>query len=360
MNISPNCSTLPIDNIGEKNCSLRHLIRFSASLSILHRQQNYSVLASPSKSFPIFAKHAMASASRPFLSLPNEIRERIYGYALTVNVDDPKPWISPLGNELRPEPARSSCLAILVTCRQILLEAFHVFYVFNTFNFNHPHHLCDFLKAIGPVRANEIRSIRCSFKLDASKNTAARYALSKLARLEKLAFQYDNEEPSDNPGSVWRPYVIHKDFCSHKEFTKINGLREVSFILMYDTEPSRSDKARMEMYRDLMIKPNPKLRKTIPDMVDLFVRLKIRKQRDLAVAQKRKMREENEAWRKSWAEANRKVQQRVKLEMLWRRGEAARREQDHLNVDGDTDEEGEHDLADFLSSESWIRGAILG
>ncbi len=300
----------------------------------------------------------MDSVKRSFMSLPNEIRERICSYVLTVDVDDSSPWITPLSNDLRPEPEKSSCLAILATCRQILLEAFHAFYASNNFNFNHPNHLYDFLRAIGPVRANQIRSIRCSFRLAASENTAVRYALSRLTRLEKLSFHFDKEQPVDND-TGWGDYIISQDFCPAKEFAKFHRLRDVNFIMMNDIELDRTDKERMEMYRDRLTKPNLKKNKAMPEMVDLFVGLKMRKHRDPAQARRKKIREEREAYMESWVQATRQLQRREKLESLWRRGEEARREPNPLNIAHDNDQE-DDELTEFWSSEPWIRDAIWG
>lgn len=292
------------------------------------------------------------------MSLPNELRERICSYVLTVDVDDPSPWITPLSNDLRPEPEKFSCLAILATCRQILLEAFHAFYASNNFNFNHPNHLYDFLRAIGPVRANQIRSIRCSFRLAASENTAVRYALSRLTRLEKLSFHFDKEQPVDND-TGWGDYIISQDFCPAKEFAKFHRLRDVNFIMMNDIELDRTDKERMEMYRDRLTKPNLKKNKAMPEMVDLFVGLKMRKHRDPAQARRKKIREEREAYMESWVQATRQLQRREKLESLWRRGEEACREPNPLNIAHDNDQE-DDELTEFWSSEPWIRDAIWG
>ena len=302
----------------------------------------------------------MASMPRPFLTLPSEIRERIYAYVLTVNVDNAEPWITPLSQELRAMPGTISCLEILGTCRQILREAFHIYYKMNTFNFNHPDHLHDFLRAIGSVRANEIRSIRCSFRLAVRENTVARYALSRLMRLEKLAFQYNAERPDDHNIPHWQNIIIQQDFCSAKEFAKISGLHEVIFIMMNDDEPGRLDIERMETYRDRMIKLSPKRQKPPPHTVDLFAGLKRRKQRDPAVARRKKIREENAAHRKHWAETIRKLEQRARLELLWRQGEEARREQDQFDAEDETSQEEDNDLADYLSAELWIRDAISG
>ena len=299
----------------------------------------------------------MASSKRPFLSLPSEIRERIYGYVLTVNVDSSEPWITPLNRDLQTMPGIVSCLAILATCRQILREAFYIYYKVNAFNFNHPDHLHDFLRAIGSVRANEIRSIRCSFRLATSENSAARYDLSKLTRLEMLAFQFDAERPVDDDIPHGQNIFVQRDLCPAKEFAKINCLREVTFIMIKDEQPSVEDRTKMEMYRNRMIEPNPRRQKPLPEMVDLFAGLKRRKQRDPAVARRKKIREENEAHRRHWVETIRKLEQRARLESLWRQGEEARREQDLFDVEDDGDQE-DSELADFLSTELWIKDAV--
>lgn len=301
----------------------------------------------------------MGSVKPSFMSLPNEIRERICSYVLTVDIDDSIPWITPLSNDLRPEPQRSPCLAILATCRQILHEAFHVFYASNNFNFNHPNHLYDFLYAIGPVRANQIRSIRCSFRLAASENTAVRHALSRLTRLEKLSFHFDQKQPDDDDSTDRQDYIVTRDFCPAKEFAKFHRLRDVEFIMMNDTELDRTDKERMEMYRDRLTKPNLKKNTAMPEMVDLFVGLKTRKHRDLAQVRRKKVREEREAYMESWLQATRKLQRRENPQILWRRGEEARREQNPLNIAHDTDQE-DDELTEFWLSEPWIRDAISG
>ena len=228
----------------------------------------------------------MASADRPFLSLPNEIRDRIYGYVLTVNVDDSSPFITPLNSDLRPQPMRPSCLAILATCRQVLFEAFHVFYASNTFNFDNRNQLCSFLRAIGSVRASEIRSIRCSLKLAARQNERVRFVLSKLIRLEKLSFQFNKETLQEWPH-------IFPNVCSPKAFTKFRGLREVTFITVNDTELNESERDRMQQYRDEMMASNPKRKKkSLPETVDVFGGLKLRKQRDPTVARRLERKEE--------------------------------------------------------------------
>ena len=300
----------------------------------------------------------MAIVNRPFLSLPNEIRERICGFVLRVNVDDSNPFITPLNNTLRPGSKRFSCLAILATCRQILFEAFHVFYTSNIFNFNHPDHLYDFLGSIGPVRANEIRSVRCSFRLAARQNNKARRALSRLMRLERLSFEYDVKEPSIRHDWSWVQHMFSRDFCPPREFAKFNGLREVNFIMMNDTEPDESDKTTMKCYKDHMIQPNPKRNKPLPRMVDLFGGLKLRKQREPAAEQRKKDREERTACKKAWDEANHRVERRLRLERLRRQGEEARKELDSFKVNDGTDQKVYNDLTDFFSTEPWIEGAI--
>ena len=57
-------------------------------------------------------------------------------------------------------PAKpASCLALLLASRHIYLEAFPLFYALNTFFLSSPRKLRAFLRHIGPLRRNEIRSL---------------------------------------------------------------------------------------------------------------------------------------------------------------------------------------------------------
>ena len=99
----------------------------------------------------------------PFLSLPGEIRQEIYRKVLINEPPEVRFVFDTPGNQLL--PAEPFPLKVLQTCRQILEEAFYIYYNDNTFIFNCINDLHDFLKRIGPRRRREI----CSLAADLSK-----------------------------------------------------------------------------------------------------------------------------------------------------------------------------------------------
>ena len=237
------------------------------------------------------------------------IRERIYAYVLTVDVPDAAPWISPLPalsharnkilstlskheepipidrltakrkkDRLRKEadhaarekealdniqlPAASSCLAILATCRQILLEAFHLWYKHNTLNFRRSEDLYTFLLSIGSVRANEIRSLRLDLPREDWYHPQAKFALGRLLRLENLMIASTRDSHLMAFSSSWVPRLV-KD---------LRGLKDVQVV----TSEGRSD-MKWEMKGKLM---SPRLgTRKAPEMVDLFGRLRMKQNR---------------------------------------------------------------------------------
>ena len=88
--------------------------------------------------------------------------------------------------------APRGCLAILATCRTILLEAFHTWYKNNTFNFARSQDIVSFLTSISGARANEIRAVRLDLSWEDWNDGKAGHALSRLRRLESLVFVYNN------------------------------------------------------------------------------------------------------------------------------------------------------------------------
>lgn len=261
---------------------------------------------------------------RPFLSLPDVIRERIYYYVLLVEVDLLAPWVTPLPTfkqtprclpGLPPEPDRNldgvskrvrkkrrrrtraweqikqditvqvqaaappSCLALLETCRTILLEAFHLWYKYNTLNFTSSENLYSFLVSVGRARANEIRSIRLDLPAREWDDPKARRALGRLLRLGKLIFIYNNISPL---------YDIHSNISCigyPKIINQLKGLQDVTFA---DPEQDRyrarqwgglkfgmteGVRRRMEQLREKMMEERKKAMPPSP-MVDLFSRLK--------------------------------------------------------------------------------------
>lgn len=247
-----------------------HSIVLSSTLarspSRIHLIPLYTKPTSPSRR-PHIPLSAM-STPRPFLSLPGETRNRIYSYVLTVNVPDSTPWVTVRKDEaplLRPD---HSCLAILATCQQIHSEAFHVYYRNNTLNVASTNDLCSFTRAIGPARRNEIRSVRCDFPLAEQQEADARATLFQLRRLQSLSFEYVAYDPD------WRCLR-----CPDGVFARFKGLREVGFIVKHE-EPQQVHKDQMLHFREMLTRPRAPWK--LPAYIDLFMGLKVRKQRGAA------------------------------------------------------------------------------
>ncbi|KAI4189461.1 MAG: hypothetical protein LQ346_005105 [Caloplaca aetnensis] len=274
---------------------------------------------------------------RPFLTFPDVIRERIYYFTLVVEEGDPldewDPWITPLPPSRRipkhlpglpPKPdstlenvskrvrkkrrrrlraweqrkrdittqaqgaaASPRSLALLQTCRTILLEAFHIWYRYNTLNFCHSDDLYDFLVAIGRARANEIRNIRLDLpSSEWDYSFKAKYALEGLVRLQSLTFIYN-----DMFSSYRGLYSIH-NIGYPKIISQLRGLKEVNFkdpetedgerrlweARGYKMGMSEGVRMRMEELGGRMIGKRKKP-KNGPPMVDLFNRVKLRDQK---------------------------------------------------------------------------------
>lgn len=248
------------------------------------------------------------AGSRPFLSIPDVVRERIYAYVLTVNVPDSSPWITPLpaiehirnttalaslpaadalprrneidlDNRLIEEavdevqlPATSSsssssCLAILVTCRTILLEAFHLWYQNNTLNFTSSKNIYPFLMSIGPVRANEIRSLRFDLAVNDWDNAEAQFGLSRLMKLERLTVVRNIDHSLE--GCSYYTYGSYRRLPSLTN--GLRGLKEINVISYGMT--SEAIVKGIEQSKEALMRPRKKARKP-PTMVDLFGRLK--------------------------------------------------------------------------------------
>lgn len=253
----------------------------------------------------------------PFISIPDVVRERIYAYVLTVNVPESAPWISPLPaltharnkflvtlsklppisephvtrrkNRRKKEaalrrkkealrarkeeeafynagpPTAPSCLAILATCRQILLEAFHMWYQHNTLNFTRSGDLYTFVLSIGPIRANEIRSIRLdNLPQQDYYNSQAKYALGRLLRLERLVIAQNLEGQGIYPNYYVLPKLV-KD---------LRGLKEVEVVVPRQHSDVVLVSTWIEDIKEKLMRPHVGSRKP-PDMMDLFSRLKV-------------------------------------------------------------------------------------
>ncbi|KAI4197278.1 MAG: hypothetical protein LQ350_006005 [Teloschistes chrysophthalmus] len=265
-----------------------------------------------------------SSAPRPFLSLPDVIRERIYFFVLGPDNNSQTSWITPLpvfrhmpkNLALPPEPihdliwvsksvrkkrrrrlrvydkvreeaiaaarrvAPDTCLAILATCRTILLEAWHIFYGCNTFNFSLAEDLTLFLQSIGSVRANEIRSVRLDLPPEDWDDLKAKHALGRLLRLESLEFVYN---------AYLSPFLISERFIPlPKIISQLRGLQSVRFVNPEDPKTdvlgwkqgmTESVSNRMDELKSRMT-GKAKRPRALPPMMDLFGRLKTREQQE--------------------------------------------------------------------------------
>ncbi|KAL8970616.1 MAG: hypothetical protein Q9183_001430 [Haloplaca sp. 2 TL-2023] len=174
--------------------------------------------------------------------------------------------------------APSTCLAILATCRTILLEAFHIWYKYNTLNFTRVEDLKAFLFSIGRARQNEIRSIRLDLPGLEWDDNKARFALSRLLRLESLIFVYS---------AFSAPWLTHtRCISSPKIINSLRGMRHVAFVnpdnpiidaTGYKQGMSVSVGLRMEQLRQELVSP-PKKPKEAPPMMDLFNSLRVKDQ----------------------------------------------------------------------------------
>ncbi|KAL8803649.1 MAG: hypothetical protein Q9182_003064 [Xanthomendoza sp. 2 TL-2023] len=256
--------------------------------------------------------------SRPFLSLPDVIRERIYDFVLTVDVDSSAPWVTPLPlsrhlklPSLPSEPNRDlamvsksvrkkrrriirayeqvekerddivraaphSCLAILATCRTVLLEAFHLWYKNNTFSFSRAQDLIDFNRSIGRVRAHEIRSVRLNLPIQEEDDLKAGQVLDHLLRLEKVTFVCNE---------IFINYVNPNFISFPKVISRLQGLREVDFVFPLNPAVEHGvrhnigtcHRVRMDQLREKMMSKR-KHPRPLPPMIDLFGPLKMANQ----------------------------------------------------------------------------------
>ncbi|KAL8768890.1 MAG: hypothetical protein Q9209_004944 [Squamulea sp. 1 TL-2023] len=168
--------------------------------------------------------------------------------------------------------APKGCLAILATCRTILLEAFHLWYKNNTLNFASAQDLVAFLTSIGRVRAYEIRAVRLDIPAYEWDDPKARTALSRLLRLETVIFVYnDRIRNYTSPKHIGYPWII----CN------LQGLREVTFVDPPSSITSvagakqgmgHGQKLRMDQLRERMLSKR-KHPRHLPPMMDLFSRL---------------------------------------------------------------------------------------
>lgn len=199
------------------------------------------------------------TTSRSLLSFPKEVSQKIYEYVLTVNVEDSKPYVVIRHHRCEACSSRAvectstthSCLEILCCCRQILFDAFHIFYRKNTLEFTSAHEFGRFCYAISTARRNEITSVRCAFDLADHSSDQVRWYLQRCINLEKLQF----EVLAQRHGKVFRTF---------------RGLKEVEINvetdLLYGQPPCEAGK--VEYWKALLTRP--RLQVPRPACLDLF------------------------------------------------------------------------------------------
>lgn len=196
------------------------------------------------------------------LSFPKEVLQKIYEYVLTVNVEDSKPYVVIKHHRCETCASRTSdctrtthsCLEILCCCRQILFDAFHIFYRHNTLEFSSAAELKQFCYVVGTARRHEITSVRCAFDLAEHSSDHVRWYLQKCRSLEKLQFEVSNR----HYGRVFRNF---------------RGLREVEMNIEQDPFGRLpAEDAKIEYWRELLTRP--RLQVPTPECLDLFAGMK--------------------------------------------------------------------------------------
>ncbi|KAI9681015.1 MAG: hypothetical protein M1829_001095 [Trizodia sp. TS-e1964] len=169
-----------------------------------------------------------------FLRLPLEIREKIYAIAL--RADSPiKPhnpykssvfYISdiqasndrknrtighPLAQsavveEVKAKPQRVSSMALLSTCKQIYIEANHMYYSHNTFSFSSHQDIRTFLEGITADRHHLIHYIRLNkdFLVDEISQDAIFRHLGQFPNLKRLTILIENRWRPDFEDWAWK------------------------------------------------------------------------------------------------------------------------------------------------------------
>ncbi|KAL8951713.1 MAG: hypothetical protein Q9222_002326 [Ikaeria aurantiellina] len=261
-------------------------------------------------SFPTACPAPNEPAQRQFLSLPDVIRERIYFFVLVVDVDPVSPWITPLPifqhksklfpnlpkdaerdvKTVLPEHQRTravraavraspdTCLAILATCRTILLESFHLWYKHNLLNFSSAKDLYTFLRSISRARANEIRSIRLDLPAEDFDHGKCGFALSRLLALENLTFVWNDYKPYWLLNASLMPYP--------KVISNLRGLQKVNFVDPVNPKSNAvgQEQGLVELVKQRMDGLGEKMTterkhpKAVPPVMDLFSRRKVKDQ----------------------------------------------------------------------------------
>ena len=153
---------------------------------------------------------ATAHRSQANFPFPPEIRERIYKFVLTSEDDMP--------TTTRTDGPDTRCLSLLLVCKQICLEAFHIFYRHNNLNFANLGALWLFLKNIGYARRLYVAHITFAWQGLEDKQTFR--LLQRCPNLKSLDIIL--------PGSYYEPGKCY-DSEGRKTLSEVRGIEVVNF-----------------------------------------------------------------------------------------------------------------------------------
>ena len=160
----------------------------------------------------------------PFLKLPTEIRNMIYRLVFPkgsyhchhmagdLQMWDPRYTVN--------EGEVPSSLAILETCRQIYLEAFHIFYRYNLLHFHTTDDMKFCLKSMGHARRQQVRSV--SFLWQGHDPKGAFRMLKTCSNLKKIRVCQNMDPDSDYTG-----FETHIGYLALRE---VRGLELVETV----------------------------------------------------------------------------------------------------------------------------------
>ena len=252
----------------------QHLVYHKASpLRYSDREHNSTfsnnsvTLSSGYGQFSEMAVSTPLALTRPpsLLSFPKEVLQKIYEYVLTVNVEDSKPYVVVKHRSCETCSSRAlectstshSCLELLRCCRQILFDAFHIFYRNNTLQFSSAYEMSQFCYVISTAKRNEITSVRCAFDLADRSSDQVRWYLQRCFRLEKLQFEV-----------FARPHG--------RVFRTFRGLKEVEMNVEPDPYGRpRDQELKIAYWKELLTRP--RLPVPTPECLDLFAVMKRKK-----------------------------------------------------------------------------------
>ncbi len=177
----------------------------------------------------------------PFLKLPGEIRERIYGYAFLQD-----------GNRRdMPKQYHRGTIhtALLGTCRQVWLEAGHLPFTLNTINFSSAVYGLDFLGfSLVPRRRELVTSVHVEFYYPEFSTTSWQLLIKRLAKMPITHFAL-----TIKGGYTKEAFLGHKCFANCFA-AAMKGIKTFDVILGSGLIGKKAKEEIQEQMRETMIK----------------------------------------------------------------------------------------------------------